>query len=105
MTKILVLAGATAVGKTALAIQWAQHFNGEIINADSRQVYRYMDIGTAKPTPVEQSAAVHHLLDVVNPDETLTLADFQSRAYARIEAIHERGKVPILAGGTGMYIT
>lgn len=105
MTKVLVLGGATAVGKTALAIQWARAFDGEIINADSRQLYRYMDIGTAKPTPEEQAAAPHHLLDVVTPDQTFTLAQYQAAVRAAMDAIHRRGKLPILTGGTGLYIT
>jgi tRNA dimethylallyltransferase len=105
MTKVLVLGGPTAVGKTALAIQWAREFDGEIINADSRQIYREMDIGTAKPSPEEQAAAPHHLIDIVAPDEPFTLANFQGRAEAVIAQITSRGKLPILAGGTGMYIT
>ena len=105
MTKVLVLGGPTAVGKTALAIQWAREFDGEIINADSRQIYREMDIGTAKPTPEELAAAPHHLIDVVALDEPFTLADFQARTAAAIEDIIARGKLPILAGGTGLYIT
>jgi tRNA dimethylallyltransferase len=105
INKILILGGATAVGKTALAIQWAQQFNGEIINADSRQIYRYMDIGTAKPSLSEQAAAHHHLIDVVNPDQTFSLAEYQEAAYAAIADIQARGRLPILAGGTGMYIT
>ncbi len=103
--KLLVLAGPTAVGKTAQAIAWARALGGEIINADSRQLYRAMDIGTAKPTPAEQAAAPHHLLDVVDPDETFTLAQYQAAAYAAIQDVQARGALPILTGGTGMYIT
>lgn len=103
--KILVLAGPTAVGKTRLAIEWANQFNGEIIGADSRQIYRAMDIGTAKPTPEEQAAVPHHLIDVVRPDENFTLADYQVQANTFINEIHARGKLPMLVGGTGMYIT
>lgn len=102
---LVVILGATAVGKTGLAIRLAQAFDGEIIGADSRQVYRYMDIGTAKPTPEEQSAAPHHLVDVVNPDENLSLAQYQRMAYEAIDAVHERERVPLLVGGTGQYIT
>jgi len=103
--QLVVLAGATAVGKTTCAIQWAQQFNGEIINADSRQLYQHMDIGTAKPTKDEQLAAQHHLLDWVTPDQTITLAKYQQAAYAAIEDIQLRGKLPLLVGGTGLYIT
>lgn len=101
---LVAIVGPTAVGKTALAIQLAQEFRGEIVSADSRQVYREMNIGTAKPTPVEQRAAPHHLIDVVNPDETFTLADYQARAYAVIDEIHARGNIPFLVGGTGLYV-
>lgn len=103
--KVLVLTGPTAVGKTRLAIHWATQFNGEIIGADSRQIYRYMDIGTAKPTPEEQTAAPHHMLDMVNPDENFTLAEYQDKVYPLIGDIHQRGKLPMLVGGTGLYIT
>ncbi len=102
---LVVLLGPTAVGKTALAVHLAQALGGEIVSADSRQVYRHMDIGTAKPTPAERAAAPHHLLDVVTPDQTYTLAQYQRAAYAAIEAIHARGRLPLLVGGTGQYIT
>lgn len=103
--RVLVLAGPTAVGKTALAIEWARRFDGEILGADSRQIYRMMDIGTAKPSPDEQAAAPHHLINKVMPDESLTLAEYQAAAYARIADVAGRGKLPILTGGTGLYIT
>lgn len=102
---VVVIVGATGVGKTALGIALAQQFNGEIIGADSRQVYRYMEIGTAKPTPAERAAAVHHLIDVVDPDQVLSLAVYQHMAYATIAEISARGKLPLLVGGTGQYIT
>ncbi len=102
---LIVILGPTAVGKTRLAIQIAQALSGEIINADSRQIYRYMDIGTAKPTITEQQAATHHLIDIVSPDEKLSLAQYQRRAYATIDAVHERDYLPLLVGGTGQYIT
>lgn len=102
---LVVILGPTAVGKTGLAIELAQALDGEIISADSRQVYRYMDIGTAKPTPEQQAQASHHLLDVVNPDENLSLAEYQRMASDAIAAIHERGHLPMLVGGTGQYIT
>jgi tRNA dimethylallyltransferase len=101
---LLVIVGPTAVGKTACSIQIAQAFKGEIISADSRQVYRGLDIGAAKATPLEQSLVPHHMLDVVNPDEVLTLAEFQEQTYALIEAIHQRGHLPILVGGTGQWV-
>lgn len=102
---LIVVLGPTGVGKTDLGIEIAQAVQGEIISADSRQIYRYMDIGTAKPTPEQQAAAPHHLLDVVDPDENLALARYQKMVYAVIDAIHERGHVPMLVGGTGQYIT
>lgn len=102
---LIILLGATAVGKTDLAIALAQALNGEIIGADSRQIYRYMDIGTAKPTPVQQASVPHHLIDIVDPNENLTLAEYQDRAYQAIQNIQSRQKVPFLVGGTGQYIT
>ncbi|MCB9451547.1 MAG: tRNA (adenosine(37)-N6)-dimethylallyltransferase MiaA [Anaerolineaceae bacterium] len=102
---LIVILGPTAVGKTRLALDLARRFEGEIINADSRQVYRYMDIGTAKPTPEQLTQAVHHLLDIVDPDDHLALAQYQRMAYAVINDIHRRGKLPLLVGGTGQYIT
>jgi tRNA dimethylallyltransferase len=98
------LVGPTAVGKTALAVLLARQVGGEIVSADSRQVYRGMDIGTAKATPQEQALAPHHLIDIADPDETLGLAQFQELAYAAIAAITARGKVPFLVGGTGQYV-
>ncbi len=102
---LVVILGPTASGKTGLAIAVAQAFDGEIINADSRQIYRFMDIGTAKPTPVERAAVPHHLLDLVTPDQPYTLAEYQRAALDTIAAIHARGKLPLLVGGTGQYIT
>jgi tRNA dimethylallyltransferase len=103
--RLIALIGATGVGKTALAIQIAQRFDGEIVGADSRQIYRYMDIGTAKPTPAERAAAPHHLIDITDPDQPLTLAEYQALAYAAIADILRRGKLPLLVGGTGQYVT
>lgn len=101
---LVVVLGPTASGKTALSIQLAKKFNGEIISADSRQVYRGMDIGTDK-IPVEAQGGVpHHLLDVVSPAERFTVADFKRLAEAAIDEILARGKLPIMAGGTGLYI-
>lgn len=101
---IIVIVGPTAVGKTAIALRLAEEFDGEIISADSRQVYRGMDIGTAKPTPEEQRLVRHHLIDIVDPDEEFTLAQYQERAYAAIDEISHRSKVPFLVGGTGLYV-
>jgi tRNA dimethylallyltransferase len=102
---LIVILGATAVGKTSLAIALAQALNGEIVSADSRQIYREMDIGTAKATPEQQRQTPHHLIDVVNPDETLSAAEYQSRAQQAIDDIHRRSKLPFLVGGTGQYLT
>ncbi|RMF27340.1 MAG: tRNA (adenosine(37)-N6)-dimethylallyltransferase MiaA, partial [Chloroflexi bacterium] len=93
---LVVIVGPTAVGKTALSIQIAEALDGEIVSADSRQVYRGMDIGTAKATPEEQARVPHYLLDVVTPAETLTLAEYQRLAYAAIDDILTRGKLPLL---------
>ncbi len=102
---LLVILGPTAVGKTRLAIAIAQALKGEIIGADSRQIYRYLDIGTAKPTPEERQQAPHHLIDMVDPDEELSLSIYQEMAYNKIDDILKRGKLPLLVGGTGQYIT
>jgi tRNA dimethylallyltransferase len=101
---LIAILGPTAVGKSALAIQLAREFRGEIVSADSRQVYRGMDIGTAKPSEEERRVVPHHLLDVVNPDEPFTLAEYQHRAGAAIADIHAHGNVPFLAGGSGLYV-
>ena len=104
-TKSLVaILGATAVGKSALALRLAREFRGEIVAADSRQVYRGMDIGTAKPSAAEQQRVPHYLIDVVNPNEPFTLAEYQYLACAAIAHIHARGNVPFLVGGTGLYV-
>ena len=102
---VVVILGPTASGKTGLAIQAAQALHGEIVSADSRQIYRYMDIGTAKPTPDERAAVPHHLIDVVAPDKTFTLAEYQRAAYQAISLIHVRGELALLVGGTGQYIS
>jgi tRNA dimethylallyltransferase len=101
---LIVIVGPTAVGKTRLALRLAQEFDGEIISADSRQVYRGMDIGTAKPSLEERRRVRHHLIDVVAPDETFTLAQYQQLAYEAIDDVLARGKVPFLVGGTGQYV-
>ncbi|SDB43853.1 tRNA dimethylallyltransferase [Streptococcus henryi] len=102
--KILAVVGPTAVGKTALGIELAQAFNGEIISGDSQQVYRNLDIGTAKASPEEQAAATHHLIDVRDVDETYSVYDFVQEAKAAINDITSHGKLPIIVGGTGLYL-
>jgi tRNA dimethylallyltransferase len=98
------MVGPTAVGKTSTSIRLAQRFDGEIVSADSRQFYRGMDIGTAKATAAEQAAVPHYMLDICQPSETLTLAEFQQQAYAHIADITARGELPFLVGGTGLYV-
>lgn len=102
--KLIVVIGPTAVGKTALGIELAQQFNGEIISGDSQQVYRHLDIGTAKATPEEQAAAPHHLIDVRDVDANYSAYDFVAEASQAIMEIASRGKVPIIVGGTGLYL-
>ena len=104
MNRLLAIVGPTGVGKSKLALRLAQAFDGEIVSADSRQVYRYMDIGTAKPGKEELSLVPHHLIDIVNPDEDFSLAQYQQLAYRAIEDIHQRHKLPLLVGGSGLYI-
>ena len=101
---LIVIAGPTAVGKTAAAIAVARRFGGEIVSADSRQIYRGMDIGTAKPTPEERAAAPHHLLDIRDPDQDFSLADYAAAARTTIADIQARARVPILTGGTPLYV-
>lgn len=104
MIPLLAIVGPTAVGKTALSLHLARLCDGEIVSADSRQVYRGMDIGAAKPTPAERAAVPHHLIDVVDPDEDFSLALYQDMATAAITDIAARGKSPLLVGGTGQYL-
>lgn len=101
---LVVIVGATAVGKTALSLTLAQRCGGEVVSADSRQFYRGMDIGTAKATHAERKRVPHHLIDIRNPDEVLTVAEYQRLAYAVIDDIHRRGRVPLLVGGTALYV-
>ena len=101
--KVVSIVGLTASGKTALGIEIAKEFNGEIISCDSRQVYRGLDIGTAKVTPEQQAIIPHHLIDIVNPPGVFSVFDFQKMAYAAIDDILSRGKLPVLVGGTGLY--
>src|SRR4030043_261379 len=104
MKCLVAVIGPTAVGKTKLALRLAQEFNGEIVNADSRQVYRYMDIGTAKPSQAEQSLVRHHLIDLINPDKSFSLAIYQRLAFKAIEDIQRWHKLPLLVGGSGLYV-
>jgi len=101
---LVVIVGPTAVGKTEIAIEVAKKIDAEIVSADSMQIYRYMDIGTAKPSQEEQDGIVHHMIDIIDPDEEFSAADFQVRAKECIEDIHKRNKIPLLTGGTGFYI-
>lgn len=103
-TKIIVITGPTAVGKTALGIDLAQAFHGEIISGDSQQVYRQLDVGTAKATKKEQSLVKHHLIDVRDVSESYSAFDFVTEAQAAIENIIDQGKVPFIVGGTGLYL-
>ena len=104
MNHLVAIIGPTAAGKSQLALRLAQAFDGEIVSADSRQVYRYMDIGTAKPTHQELSLVAHHLLDIINPDEDFSLAQYQQLAYRAIDDIQKRNKLPLLVGGSGLYV-
>ncbi len=102
--KLIVIAGPTAVGKTALSIELAKAVGGEIISGDAVQVYRGMDIGSAKITHEEMDGVPHHLIDIMNPDEQYSAAQFKEMAVPLIEQIHSRGRVPMIVGGTGLYI-
>jgi len=104
MRRLITVIGPTASGKTQLAVALARHLNGEIIGADSRQVYRYMDIGTAKPAGEEQAAARHHLIDIVEPDEPFSLGRWLDLANEALDDVWTRGKQPLLVGGTGQYV-
>lgn len=102
--KVIIIGGPTAVGKTKTAIELAKRLNGEVISADSMQIYKGMDIGSAKPDMAEREGIVHHLLDVADPKEPFSVSDFKGLAEAAIDDIHSRGKVAIVAGGTGLYV-
>jgi tRNA dimethylallyltransferase len=104
LPKILAIVGPTASGKSALALKLALKFKGEIISADSRQIYKGMDIGTAKPLPPETKIVRHHLLDIKNPNENYTVAEYKKDAIRAIRSVLRRKKLPILVGGTGLYI-
>ena len=100
---LICIVGPTAVGKTEIAIQLAQHLDAEIVSLDSRQIYRGMDIGTAKPTPEQQRAVPHHLIDCVDVDQTFSVAEYQRLADTAIAEIRERGKRTMTVGGAGLY--
>lgn len=102
--KIVVITGPTATGKTALSVALAKAFDGEVVSADSMQIYRRMDIGTAKVTPAEREGVPHHMIDIAEPDEAYSVARYVEEAAACIEDILSRGKLPIVAGGTNLYI-
>ncbi len=102
--KIVVIVGPTASGKSALAVEIAQKFNGEIVSADSRQIYREMNIGTAKPGKEEMAAVRHHLIDIKDPDQDYSAGQYKKDAIRAIDKIIKRGKLPILVGGTGLYV-
>jgi tRNA dimethylallyltransferase len=104
MDRLVAVVGPTAVGKSALALRLARDYMGEILSADSRQVYRYLDIGTAKLCTQERLTIPHHLIDIVNPKETFSLAQYQEMAFRAISQIKDRGNLPILVGGSGLYV-
>ncbi len=104
MGRLVAIIGPTATGKSLLALRLAQEFDGEIVSADSRQVYRYMDIGTDKPGQQELSLVPHHLIDITNPDENFSLAQYQQLAYQAINDIQQRHKLALLVGGSGLYV-
>ena len=102
--KIVVITGPTASGKTALGVALAQRLGGEVVSADSMQIYRGMDIGTAKPTPEEMQGVPHYMIDVREPGEFFSMADFQRMSYEKIDEIRARGHLPMIVGGTGLYV-
>ena len=102
--KVIVICGPTASGKTALSIELAKKINGEIISADSMQIYKEMNIGTAKPTKEEMQGIKHYLIDFISPEERYSVADFKKDAKSSIKNILEKGKTPIIVGGTGLYV-
>lgn len=102
--KVVVIVGATASGKTGLSIKLAKHLSGEVISADSMQIYRGLDIGTAKVTKEEMDGVKHHLIDILEPGENFSVAEYKELCYNKIDEILSRGKLPIIVGGTGLYI-
>ena len=101
--KVIVIVGPTASGKTALSIELAKTINGEIVSCDSMQIYKYKDIGSAKPTYEEMQGIKHYLIDVVSPDERFSVVEYKKLAESAIEEILSKGKIPIVIGGTGLY--
>ncbi|MEG0829140.1 MAG: tRNA (adenosine(37)-N6)-dimethylallyltransferase MiaA [Anaerovoracaceae bacterium] len=104
MKKIIVVAGPTAVGKTEYALKIAEEFNGEIVSCDSMQLYKYMDIGSAKPTGDQLSRVKHYLVDEVDPRDDFSVAKYEEKAKKAIKHIHDKGKMPVISGGTGLYL-
>lgn len=104
MNTIIAVAGPTAVGKTKFAIRLAQEFDGEVVSCDSMQLYKFMDIGSAKPTAEEMTQARHHLVDIIDPREDFSVAEYQKLAKSAISDIFSRGKTPVISGGTGLYL-
>ena len=101
---VIVLVGPTAVGKSSIAVRLAQTLGTELISADSRQIYRYLNIGTDKPDPTEREGVIHHLLDVAEPDEVFSAARFKKLAEGVITRLHSKGRIPLIVGGTGLYV-
>jgi len=104
MNLLVAIVGPTGIGKSKLALSLAQNFDGEVVSADSRQVYRHMDIGTSKPSSQELSLVPHHQINIVNPDQDFSLAQYQEKAYRAIDDIQQRNKLPLLVGGSGLYV-
>jgi len=104
MKCLIAIVGPTAVGKSGLALHLAQWFPLEVVSADSRQVYRYMDIGTNKPSPAERASVPHHVIDVIEPDEDFSLAMYHRLAIEAMKAVQQKGKLPLLVGGSGLYV-
>ncbi len=104
MRKVLVICGCTASGKSSLAVECAKQLNTEVVSADSMQIYRDMDIGTAKPTAEEMQGITHHMIDVMNPKQAFSVSDYEKMALPIVENLFEKGKIPIICGGTGFYI-
>ena len=104
MNRLVAIVGPTGIGKSKMALRLARAFNGEIVNADSRQVYCHLDIGTAKPAPEELALVPHHLINIVNPDEDFSLAQYQELVYRAVDDIQQRDKLALLVGGSGLYV-
>ena len=104
MNKIIIISGPTASGKTALAVSLAKMLNTEVISCDSMQIYKNMDIGTAKVTIEEMDGVKHHMIDIVNPDMPYSVSDYSEKALQIISNLHNKNKIPIICGGTGLYI-